>query len=159
MVEEISDPRQCSCTVCHKTLSLPTSARVLLTEHASEVKHKDALDKRQKFFKPISKNVSPVSWNTDSEFSLNLPPKSKQLNLDSAVTTSGVILAERRWVLKTIVNGYSINYLNDISETFTVMFPDSKIASQMRLKRTKASYVDNFGIANFLFYISIESWD
>ena len=37
-----------------------------------------------------------------------------------------------------------MNSLNDISESFTVMFPYSKTTSQMRRKHT---YIANFGIA------------
>ena len=40
-----------------------------------------------------------------------------------------------------------MNSVNDIFESFTVMFPDSKTALQMRLKRTKTSYIANVGIA------------
>lgn len=39
-----------------------------------------------------------------------------------------------------------MNSLNDISLSFTAMFPDSTIVLQMRLKRTKASRVAIFGI-------------
>ena len=49
-------------------------------------------------------------------------------------------------MLKAFFSGNSINFLDDISESFTVMFPDSKIASQMRLKLLPD--VANFGIAH-----------
>ena len=122
------------------------------------MKHKYSLIKRQNFLKPSPKNVLPnVSSNTVSESSSALPRKSKQLTLDSAVTSSDFILAEIRWILKAVVSGYSMNSLNEISESLTVMFPDSKIALQMRRKRTKASYIANFTTAPD-FCISIESW-
>lgn len=76
-----------------------------------------------------------------------LLPKSKPLTFDSAVTTLDVILAEISCILEAAVSGYSINSFNDISEFYTVMFCDSKIALQMRFKHTKASYIGNFGIA------------
>ena len=43
--------------------------------------------------------------------------------------------------------GYSNNSSKDISNLFYVMFPDSKIAKDMRLDADKVKYVINFGIA------------
>ena len=74
-LKKVSDPRQYRCTVCHKTLSLSTTGRASLTEHANGGKHKEA-----GLFLTHSKNVSlHVSSNIDSESSSALPPKS---NLD-----------------------------------------------------------------------------
>lgn len=73
------------------------------------------------FLNPFQKNVSPnVSPNIDSESSSTLPQKPKQL-------TSDVILDEIRWILRAVVSGYSMKSLNDISQSFTVTFPDSKL--------------------------------
>lgn len=147
------DSTQFRCIVCHKTLSLSTAGRSALTDHANGDKHKDALSKRSNFFKPIGKKVlSKVSSNKDCESLLlsttsSTTTSSKQMTLKSAVNLSDVVLAEIRWVLKAVVSGYSMNSLNDVTESFSAMFPDSSIASQMTLKRTKASYIANFGIA------------
>ena len=40
-----------------------------------------------------------------------------------------------------------MNSVNDVYESLTAIFPDSKTAPQMRLKHTKASYIANFGLA------------
>ena len=39
-----------------------------------------------------------------------------------------------------------MNSVNDVSESLTAIFPDSKTALHMRLKHTKASYIANFGV-------------
>ena len=49
--------------------------------------------------------------------------------------------------MKTVSSGYSNNSSKDISNLFYVMFPDSKIAKDMKLGAGKVKYVINFGIA------------
>ena len=55
--------------------------------------------------------------------------------------------AEIIWTLKTVFSGYSNNSSKDILNLFYVMFPDGKIAKDMRLGADKVKYVINFGIA------------
>ena len=57
----------------------------------------------------------------------------------------GKINAEIKWTL----SGYSNNYVNNSLDIFKAMFPDSSIASMMKLDRKKLRYVINFGIAPF----------
>ena len=44
------------------------------------------------------------------------------------------------------MSGYSDNSVTDSCELFAVMFPDSKIASQIELGRMKLKYIINFGL-------------
>ena len=59
----------------------------------------------------------------------------------------GKINAEIKWTLKHVVSGYSNNSVNNSLDIFKAMFPDSSIASMMKLDRKKLRYVINFGIA------------
>ena len=61
--------------------------------------------------------------------------------------TTEKIKAEIIWNLKTVSSGYSNTSSKDISNLFYAMFPDSKIAKDMRLGVDKVKYVINFGIA------------
>ena len=61
----------------------------------------------------------------------------------------GKINAEIKWTLKHVVSGYSNNSVNNSLDIFKAMFPDSSIASMMKLDRKKLRYVINFGIAPF----------
>ena len=67
------------------------------------------------------------------------------MTLDSAVTTSAVILTEIRRILKAVFE-------------YLWMFPDSKIALQMRLQHAKACHITNFWIApHFVSVLNHES--
>ena len=52
-------------------------------------------------------------------------------------------------MLKAVDNGFSVCSNNEINEVFSVMFPDSKIASQFRMARSKAMYETNYGLAPY----------
>ena len=62
---------------------------------------------------------------------------------------SDVTKAEIVWLLKTVDNGFSVRSNDEINEVFSVMFPDSKIASQFRMVRSKAMYEINHGLAPY----------
>ena len=42
--------------------------------------------------------------------------------------------------------GFSMNSVDDVCDTFQKMFAGSDIATRMKLGRTKATYIANFGI-------------
>ena len=46
-------------------------------------------------------------------------------------------------------NGFSVRSNDEINEVFSVMFPDSKIASQFRMAHSKAMYEINHGLAPY----------
>ena len=41
---------QACCSVCHKTIKLPSSGHSSITDHAKGKKHKDAVEKQKKTF-------------------------------------------------------------------------------------------------------------
>ena len=55
------------------------------------------------------------------------------------------LISEIIWALKSVWSGYSNNSINEVVSTFRVMFPDSQIAKNMKLRRTKLSYIINHG--------------
>lgn len=65
-----------------------------------------------------------------------------------------VIKSEIRWCLNLIYNRMSLRSCVDISSQFRSMFPDSSIAKQFSMSKTKASYVINHGISKH-FYESL----
>ena len=75
---------------------------------------------------------------------------SKQLTCDGEINNNEVTYAEIRWVLKTIVYGFGMNLADDVCDTFQKMFPDSDIATRMKLGRTKAVYIANFWVLSYV---------
>ena len=69
-----------------------------------------------------------------------------QTTIPSSFQDGGKLNAEIRWCLKHVLSGYSDISDVDSCELFEVMFPDSKIASQMELGRMKLKYNFNFGL-------------
>ena len=62
------------------------------------------------------------------------------------------IKAEILWALHTVVNHYSANSSNKISNLFKAMFVDSKIANGFSMAKDKLSYFISFGL--FPYYSS-----
>ena len=58
-----------------------------------------------------------------------------------------VIKAQVIWLLKSVDSGYSTRSSDDILNCFRAMFPDSKIAQSIKMKKDKASYILNYGLA------------
>ena len=61
----------------------------------------------------------------------------------------GKLNAEIQWCLKYVLSGYNGNSVADSCELSGVMFPNSKIASQMELRRMKLKYIVNFGLGPY----------
>ena len=49
--------------------------------------------------------------------------------------------------ITSIVSGYSSNSGDDIAQIVKAMFPDSKVAANLKLGRTKTMYIANYGLA------------
>ena len=106
------------------------------------------MEKRLKFFnKSKRKSAYKESEQLDSS---SLSSTFKQLTLDLKIINNEVIYTEIRRVLKTIVSGFSIYLVDDVCDTFQKMFSDSDIATRMKLGRTKATYLANFGILPYI---------
>ena len=102
-----------------------------------KLKLKSSADNRQDFVRNKSNDVSGKTNEKNKQ----------QATLEVVVNNSGKLKAEIIWTLKTVSSGYSNNSSKDISNLFYAMFPDSKIAKDMRLCADKVKCVINFGIA------------
>ena len=81
---------------------------------------------------------------------------SKQVTRDGKINNNEATYAEIRLVLKA-VSGFSMNSVDDVCDTFQKMFPDSDIATRMKLGRTKATYIANFGILSYVLMLLHDS--
>ena len=144
--KDLGDAKIAKCVVCHKTIELSSSGRSALTDHAKGAKHKEAMHKVKSFWGRA--NDKPYSSDSSSS-AANTVATNSQTTLDGCVTKSDVTKAEIVWLLKTVDNGFSVCSNDEINEVFSVMFPDSKIASQFRMARSKAMYEINHGLAPY----------
>ena len=53
------------------------------------------------------------------------------------------------WLLKSIESGFSNNSNDDIGDVLRLMDPNSKVLQSFRMKKTKAAYVVNHGLAPY----------
>ena len=65
------------------------------------------------------------------------------------VVSSETVKAEIRWVLKSVISGYSNNSSANLNNLFSCMFPDSQLAKSFKLGADKMRYSINFGLAPF----------
>ena len=84
----------------------------------------------------VSNKSSDVSDETNKK-------NKQQATLEVVVNNSEKLKAEIIWTLKTVYSVYSNNSSKDISNTCYAMFPDSKIAEDVRLGFGKVKYVIN----------------
>ena len=100
---------------------------------------------------PTSSLIQASSADTliSSEVTVEEIVTTKSNTLDSFFKKSNVTSrdSEIRWTLKVIVSHYSYNSCQNISDLFKAMFPDSAIAAQFKLGRSKCSYLINYGIS------------
>ena len=81
-------------------------------------------EKRLNFFNESKKKSA---YNEPEQFdSCSSSFASKQLILDGKINNNVVTYAEIRWILKTIVTGFSMNSVDDVCDTFQKMFQSDK---------------------------------
>ena len=60
----------------------------------------------------------------------------------------GSLDAEIRWALKMVTMHAFFRSCLNLNELFSTMFPDSDIATNFKMSKTKAAYLINYGIAD-----------
>ena len=113
--------------------------------HVKLVKEKEEISnffkkKANKTDQTDQKEPEVMEVSTESECSTVI-----QTTIPSSFQDGRNLNAEIRLCLKHVMSGYSDNSVTDSCELFVVMFPDSKIPSQIELGRMKLKYIVNFG--------------
>ena len=113
--------------------------RGALTSHQTKSERHKRLMKNLSAFLVKPKPKSSVDNRQDSirnksnDVSVETNDKNKQqVTLEVVVNNSEKLKAEIVWTLKTVPSAYSNNSSKDISNLFYAMFPDNKIAKDMR---------------------------
>ena len=72
-----------------------------------------------------------------------------QSTVSNFAINSETVKAEIRWLLKSVISGYSNNSSANLNNLFLCMFPDSQLAKSFKLGPDKMRYSINFGVAPF----------
>ena len=108
----MDNPSKFRCTLCNKTKPLSTSGQSALSIHAVGININKLWKKNSTSLTRVKKKSAckePEQLNSSSSSST-----SKQLTLDGKINNNEVTDAEIRWVLKTIVSGFSMNSVDDV---------------------------------------------
>ena len=133
------------CFACSKPISLSAAGRSALVNFGNGTKHQTALGKRNNFFKSKRKNDENMQPNTtDTVFT-----SGNHTMIDGFVTKTEKTKAEVIWMLKNVISGFSNRSCEGLSNTFTSMFPDSKIVKEFALGRQKTMYLSTYGTAPY----------
>ena len=65
------------------------------------------------------------------------------------VSSGDVLRAEVLWSIKVVLSHFSVNSCTGMPELFRSMFPDSSIAKEFKIYKTKCSYIICFGLAPY----------
>ena len=154
-----SDKSSFRCLLCKKNFNLSNMGRQAVVSH---IKKSKSHTSKLKSVQTVDKKVlgSFLNKPTDKPKAAEAVPTTStsctEKNTDKVTITAffkddvSVLRAEILWVLHLIDIHGSINSVNKSVPLFQSMFPDSEIAKSMHLGSTKASYLYNFGFAEYL---------
>ena len=145
----LDDNKKAKCKVCRKSFVLSNMGRAALTSHQTKSeKHKHIINNLSAFLvqKSPADNRQDFVSNKPNDISCETNEKNKQQATLEVVVHNSEKRWDIIWTLKTVSSGYSSNSSKYIWKLFYAMFPDSKIAKDVRLGADKVKYVINFGI-------------
>ena len=108
-------------------------------------KHKTLLTNNKSpslFFKHIAANKTCSKPSKEGV-------SSQQTTLDLVVHAKEELQTEIRWFIAAVMYNLSSNAASNMTQLFSSLFPDSKVAKDVTLGRTKISYIMNFGLAPY----------
>ena len=159
LVKVKADKTKACCSICHKTIELSTSGRCALTDHAKGKKHTEVIDRRKNFFKskPSTSTTADTSKLSKSAATTDLTfKKHDQCTLDNILSQTNSTNCEIIWILKCVMSSVSVQFNDDIRETFSSMFPDINF-KDFSLNRMKSMYVINHGLAPYFQTLLIDA--
>ena len=141
-LREGSDKHHAKCEVCQKEFSVTWGCEPAVKKHQGGDKHKQNM----KSFENSKKGLSSLFFRklpdlTASTSSSNLPSSSTSATLnmiDKMVASQALVTAaECRMILRLVKNHSSFRSCLGLGEDLKAMFPDSAIASNFTLSKTK----------------------
>ena len=119
-----------------------------MTDHAKGKKHKEIIEKREVFLKTSSTRAVEKKYVSNAKNDVE-----SQKTLDMHLYNSNTIKAEIIWTLKSVMDGFSVRSNDELNETLSAIFPDSKITGSFSIVRTESMYAINQWI--YLYFESL----
>lgn len=134
-----SSVSQAKCRLCVTSFNLSNMGIRAVVSHSTGKKHLSFTTsyKTSNFFKT---NQTPPA-------SLQVAESSK--TIESFLTSTSTLNSEILWALKVVTSHFSFRSCIGLNHLFKVMFPDSDIAKNFALGKTKCAYLINFGLSPF----------
>lgn len=153
----VNDATSAYCKVCRKLFKLSNMGKQAIISHAkgpTHVKYMKAKSSQPTisfFAKKDASTLSPLEGVQPTVSSTStVVPGTSQMSLKTFnVNEDDVTSAEAIWALQVVTGKMSLNSCDETSAAFKTMFPDSKIAQNFTMGKTKASYVINHGLAPY----------
>ena len=152
-VRKTSNPCEAQCTVCSAAFDISVGGVSALRSHARGKKHVAKTKGGTSILHFVAGKVetanvaavsSPDSASSNTQSGSGTTPQSK---IDDFTLNQRALDAEIRWCLRMVSCHGSYNSCTDLGDTFKTMFPDSHIAQQFTLGKTKSRYTIIYGIA------------
>ena len=128
------------CTACNTTITVSSGV--------GNVQKHEIGDNHQKNVKVMDDDQSHFdvpSTSSKSKFFMTGKGKKVVFNSDQQKWNAEILRA-----LNVVEKGYSFNSCNGDKELYMKMFPDSKIAANYQMQRTKCTYLLEFGILPYI---------
>ena len=137
------------CRDCDHHFRVSSGGKADISRHINSVKHKKQIRHSADALNESMSNDVVRESDTANDANNNTPQLSKQ---------DLVIKAETMQALKVVSSNYAFASTSDDGDRFRVMFPDSSIAENYQMSRTKTSYVIKHGIAPFVKEQAVEEF-
>ena len=135
LVEVPGDNKLARCKHCKKSFNLSNMGRQALVSHGTGQKHQNVIKSitdidftKEKHIK-VNTNLSSMPSSNSMKSVINTQSTVSNLSVISSET----VKAEIRWVLKSVISGYSNNSSANLNNLFSCMFPDSQLAKSFKL--------------------------
>ena len=129
------------CCLCECEIKCCNSGKSQLLQHATKQKHTVAVQRQKD------------STQTRLAFRPAVQPSAPQENSKSNLTFVHMgddsLASEVWWLAKVATGNFSLRSTDHIGDIFKAMFPDSKLAAEFSMSRTKASYMIGDGLGPY----------
>ena len=148
-----SDKNTARCILCKKDINISTMGVSALESHAAGKRHTDLLNERKNykdvFFIPTQSSNANKTTSQKSVDSSSSCTISTRKSINGFMASRNSIDAEILWCMNVVISHHSFNSCSDLKNIFTKMFPDSDIATQFTLGKTKRRYMILYGLAPY----------
>ena len=148
LVEVPGNNKLARCKRCKKSFSLSNMGCQALVSHGTGQKHQNIIKSTSVLTKEKHIKVNTHLLSMSSSNSMKSVTNT-QSTVSNFVISSETVKAKIRWVLKSVISGYSNNSSANLNNLFSCMFPDSQLAKSFKLGADKMRYSSNFGLAPF----------